>query len=104
MRVFDWWGIYPTKSKRNYTFLTTQSDFPRPLAERGRSVVLEGSSLDHSRCAWRALEATAAAEVAVEVAGIVDIAEVVLVVGRAVGIGVGVVDVVVGQAENTTLG
>lgn len=49
------------------------------------------------------LEATAAAEIVVEVANIVDVAEVAPVVGRAVGIGVGVVDVVE-QAENMTLG
>ena len=49
------------------------------------------------------LEATAAAEIVAGVAGIVDIAEVAPVVGRAVGIGVGVVDVVE-QAENMTLG
>ena len=85
-------------------FLTTQSDFPQPLAEQGRFVVLEGNFLDHSRYEWRASEATAAAEVAVaEVASIVGVAEEVLVVGRAVGIEVGVVDVVE-EAENMTLG
>lgn len=32
-------------------FLTTQSDFPRPLAAQERSVVLEGNSLDRSHYA-----------------------------------------------------
>lgn len=49
------------------------------------------------------LEATAAAEIVGEVANIVGAAEVAPAVGRAVGIGVGVVDVVE-QAENMTLG
>ena len=85
------------------TFLTTQSDFPQPLAEQGRFVVLEGNFLDHSRYEWRVPEATAAAEVVAEVASIVGVAEEVLVVGRTAGIEVGVVDVVE-EAENTTLG
>jgi hypothetical protein len=84
------------------TFPTTQSDFPRPLAEQGHSAVLEGNFLGRNRSAWRVPEAIVAAEVVVEVASIDD-AEVVLVVGRVVGIGVGVVGVVE-QAENMTLG
>ena len=48
-------------------------------------------------------EATAAAEIAAEVANIVGAAEVALVADKAVGIEVGVVDAV-GRAENTTLG
>lgn len=32
-------------------FLTTQSDFPRPLAAQEGSVVLEGNSLDRSHYA-----------------------------------------------------
>jgi hypothetical protein len=67
-------------------------------------VVLEGNSLDHSRCEWKELEAIVAAEAVAEVAGIVGVAEVVLVVGKAVGIGVVVVVDVVGEAEYTTLG
>jgi hypothetical protein len=84
------------------TFPTTQSDFPQPLAEQGHSAVLEGNFLGRNRSAWRVPEAIVAAEVVVEVASIDD-AEVVLVVGRVVGIGVGVVGVVE-QAENMTLG
>jgi hypothetical protein len=83
-------------------FPTAQSDFPRPLAEQGHSAVLEGNSLGRNRSVWRAPEAIVAAEVVVEVAGIVDVVEVVLV-GRAVGIGVGVVGAV-GRVVNTTLG
>jgi hypothetical protein len=101
-------GIYPNKKQMNdtelcysTTFPTTQSDFPRPLAEQGHSAVLEGNFLGRNRSAWRVPEAIV--EVVVGVANIVDVAEAVLVVGRAVGIGVGVVDAV-GQAENTTQG
>lgn len=83
-------------------FSTTQSDFPRPLAVQEHSVVLEGSSLDHSHCVSRAPEATVAADV--EVACIADAAaEVAPVVGMAAGIGAGVVGVVE-RVENTTLG
>jgi hypothetical protein len=84
------------------TFPTTQSDSPQPSAEQGHSAVLEGNFLGRNRSAWRVPEAIVAAEVVVEVASIDD-AEVVLVVGRVVGIGVGVVGVVE-QAENMTLG
>jgi hypothetical protein len=84
-------------------FPTIQSDFPQPLAAQGHSAVLEGNFLGRNRSAWRVPEAIVAVEVVVGVAGIVDVAEAVLVVGRAVGIGVGVVDAV-GQAENTTQG
>ena len=83
--------------------LTTQSSFLQPLAEQGRSEVLEGNSLDHIRSAWKVPEATAAAEMVAEVANIVGAAEVALVADKAVGIEVGVVDAV-GRAENTTLG
>jgi hypothetical protein len=116
-------GIYPNKKQMNdtelcysTTFPTTQSDFPRPLAEQGHSAVLEGNFLGRNRSAWRVPEAivevvvgvanivdVAEAVLVVGVANIVDVAEAVLVVGRAVGIGVGVVDAV-GQAENTTQG
>jgi hypothetical protein len=65
--------------------------------------VLEGNFLGRNRFASRVLEAIVAAEVVVGVASIVDVAEAVLVVGRAADIGVEVVGVV-GQAENTTLG
>jgi hypothetical protein len=84
------------------TFPTTQSDSPQPSAEQGHSAVLEGNFLGRNRSAWRVPEAIVAAEVVVEVASIVDVAEVALV-GRAVGIGVEVVGDV-GQAGNMTLG
>jgi hypothetical protein len=84
-------------------FSTAQSDSPQPLAEQGHSVVLEGNFLGRNRSAWKVPEAIVAVEVVVEVAGTVDVAEAVLVVDRAVGIGVGAADVV-GQAGNMTLG
>lgn len=91
------------KRHTSHFFSTTQSDFPRPLAVQEHSVVLEGSSLDHSHCVSRAPEATVAAEV--EVACIADAAaaEVAPVVGMAAGIGAEVVGVVE-RVENTTPG